>query len=130
MRHVPVCVMREFSVLVEAVRRPVGGVADLVVAISSGNARNVRRRHFAASVVAERVRVAGCRPIERIVCVHQTSNAHAIGDTRNACHERATIAVMQETACEHHAIGERQRIPRIEAVWGVSVLNQGNCVGD
>ena len=59
--------MREFRVLVETVRRPVCGISDLVITISSGNARNVRRRHFAAVVVAEGVGVTACRAAERVV---------------------------------------------------------------
>ena len=37
LRHVAVKVVYELGVLVETVRRPVGGISDLVIAISRGN---------------------------------------------------------------------------------------------
>ena len=98
--HVAVSVIRKMYVLVEAICRPVGGIADLVIAIrmENGNRRMENCvRYLAAGIVAKGVSFRGRAAhapttrdgaTQRIVCVGEGFNGdavHGIGDGNDQC---------------------------------------------
>ena len=92
-QQIPVKVVCEFSVLVDVVWRIRCGVADFIVAVAARNSGNIRRRHFAAVVVAEGVGIAADGAVERIVGVGERFDRRARGGIDYVRDERAPVGI-------------------------------------
>ena len=92
-KEVTVDVVGNLRILVEVVWRVRCGVADFIVAIAARNSVNIRRRHFAAVVVAEGVGIAADGAVERIVGVGERFDRRARGGIDSVRDERAPVGI-------------------------------------